>query len=506
MASSFHDKYIHQIYLQSGYVLTNDNHSWKNHNPTYTYILWNETSITDLMKNNNLIDFYLALSKWPSRLDFAKCVILYYYGGIYADNDTKCLKSFDTLINQYDDFDIIVSETDINLQSSFVNKLYNLDTSTIIINTGVIIAKKYNSFLKYAIHNMSQNNIPITNNYINIDILGPIALSRYIDLYNDNKRIIILNHKIFESPEILNESYSIHHHTKTWDENHDIDLVIKASSKYNMYCGSILILLVVGILTIYYYLINKYQIDTNIYFVVSIMMSLIIYWIMDNIYIKYYHNNLNTKVKQYVIDNDRFYDIKQFAIFNKIRSQWKNIAIEAQNVYSNAPISESIKRDYGQWKNLDNDFSKKVINNYGWIKAWSDPNNNRKKDGNDKWLNYGLYHYGKWFEENTKKCPITYSLLNEIKDHINIAGFSLMKGISKIDKHKDTTGKSTNSLAYHLGLIVPDPPNSCILNVDGYEISQKNGQDIIFDSNYEHYAKNDSSYDRIILYIDFKLS
>jgi aspartyl/asparaginyl beta-hydroxylase (cupin superfamily) len=280
---------------------------------------------------------------------------------------------------------------------------------------------------------------------------------------------------------------------------------MEASSQYNIFRGSIILILFISILSIYY-LPDNNRIDNNLFFVIVSILAIIIYIILDNIYIKYYLDKINTKVKKYVIDNDRFYDTKQFEIFNKIRSEWKNIANEAMNVYKMAPLSQTIKRDYGQWKELDNEFENKVINNYGWIKAWSDPNTKKNNnDGNDKWLNYGFYHYGKWFEENAKKCPITFSLLNEIKDRINIAGFSLMKGISKIDKHTDTTGKSTNSLAYHLGLVVPEPPNSCILNVDGYEISQKNGQDIIFDSNYEHYAMNDSSYDRIILYIDFKL-
>lgn len=201
-----------------------------------------------------------------------------------------------------------------------------------------------------------------------------------------------------------------------------------------------------------------------------------------------------------LIDNDRIYDtsapyfLKTLGHFKK---NWQIIRDEADYVHKNGPLLD-IGRVYNEWKNTD---SSKFIGEYGWIKAWKTPTST---EYNQNWLNYGLFHGGHWFEKNIKYCPKTYQMLYQIKDYINIAGFSLMKPSSRIDRHRDSTGKKTNSLGYHLGLIVPDP-QKCVLYVDDYPIQEENGKEIIFDSNFEHYAVNETPNDRIILYIDFKI-
>jgi beta-hydroxylase len=124
-------------------------------------------------------------------------------------------------------------------------------------------------------------------------------------------------------------------------------------------------------------------------------------------------------------------------------------------------------------------------------------------------LNYGLLYDGVEFKENILQCPQTYKMLEKIKDKINIAGFSYMKGKSMIQKHTDSTGIMYDSLAFHLGLIIPEPHSTCQLIIsDGYKkysYIERPGGTVIFDGTYEHYAYNQSSEDRVILYIDFKI-
>jgi len=498
---------IHQIWLQDSYTLTDSNKSWTTHNPAYTYMLWSETKLIDLMRSLNLYEFYNKLTRWISRLDFAKYVVLYKYGGVYADIDTQCVRSLDSLIEQYNfDYDLIVSEAEPVVSGLFVKRLYNLDSSTTILNSGVMIGKKNSRFLKKVIHLMKKcDTDKITSNYSNIDILGPIALSRYVAELGHAYKIVVLDYDVFESPYVIDiKSYAIHLHHKSWDNNNDVSLVMEGSKMYAHYMGWV-IASIVGSAVLFYAVTG----DVILSALFSMLCITLYFWI-ENRYVEYYRSLLNPQIKKLCIDGDRFYNVDdvRFGLFENIRRKWSDIKAEAMAVWLEAPVSESIKRDYVQWKELDEAYSSNIRSHYGWIKAWSNSNtdtNDMDKSGNAKWLNYGLFHNGDWFEQNATKCPITAKLLAEIRDRINIAGFSLMKGVSRIEKHTDTTGKSTNSLAYHLGLVVPDPPNSCILNVDGMDIAQQEGSSIVFDSNFEHYAVNDSAFDRIILYVDFKL-
>lgn len=195
---------------------------------------------------------------------------------------------------------------------------------------------------------------------------------------------------------------------------------------------------------------------------------------------------------------DSIIDQPNFRCFDEIKNKWREIADEAQIILNDAPVL-NIDRDYSQWEEIDEEFIQELNNNYGWIKAWKV----NKEGGNDKWLNYGLFYKGFWFDENIKRCPKIYKFLKRIENKINIAGLSLMRPKSKIDKHVDVNGQDKN-LAFHLGLIVPEPKGSCYLGVDDKKLFESDGKVIIFDATHEHYAVNNSDSDRVILYLDLK--
>ena len=235
------------------------------------------------------------------------------------------------------------------------------------------------------------------------------------------------------------------------------------------------------------------------FFILIILISLIIllFHIADN------------NIYEHKIDNKLFFDTKKFEIFDEITQNWEIIQQEAKYVLENAPQLD-ITRTYEDWNNSD-EYMNKIIDKYGWIRGWNKPNENTQENGqgNYKWLNYGLLYNSTEFSKNVVKCSKTLKLLEKIKDKINIAGFSYMKGNGMITKHTDSTGIKYNSLAFHLGLIVPKPYSTCqmIIN-DGYKnyyYTETPGKTAIFDGTYEHYAYNKSSEDRVILYIDFKV-
>ena len=91
-------KMIHQIYIRyDGKPLPSeylDNlNSWKSTHPNFKHTLWNASMIEKLIFETHpeLVDLYFGYSQWINRVDVSKYVILYEYGGIYADLDIKSI-------------------------------------------------------------------------------------------------------------------------------------------------------------------------------------------------------------------------------------------------------------------------------------------------------------------------------------------------------------------------------------------------------------------------------
>lgn len=220
-------------------------------------------------------------------------------------------------------------------------------------------------------------------------------------------------------------------------------------------------------------------------------------------------SNIVEKKIHYKIDNQLFFDPNNFKLFDELKNNWKIIQQEAKHILENSPRLE-ITRTYDEWKD-SHDYMNIIMNKYGWIRSWKSPEQTKEEngDGNYNWLNYGILYDGSEFKHNILQCPQTYNMLEKIKDKINIAGFSYMKGNSILQKHTDCTGIIYNSLAFHLGLIVPEPNTTCQLIVNDrhhdFFYIEREGEMVVFDATYQHYAYNQSSKDRVILYIDFKI-
>ena len=69
----------------------------------------------------------------------------------------------------------------------------------------------------------------------------------------------------------------------------------------------------------------------------------------------------------------------------------------------------------------------------------------------------------------------------------------------RLVQHRDPYA---GSLRYHLGLVVPKTPGECRIFIDGEPYSWREGEDLLFDETYLHYAENTTSDDRIILFCD----
>jgi beta-hydroxylase len=109
--------------------------------------------------------------------------------------------------------------------------------------------------------------------------------------------------------------------------------------------------------------------------------------------------------------------------------------------------------------------------------------------------------YLKWYDAShpsaEQLCPQTYALLKAIPS-VKAAMFAELPPGGKLNPHRDPFA---GSLRYHLGLATPND-DRCFIDVDGERHSWRDGQGVMFDETYIHWAINGSDSDRIILFCD----
>jgi beta-hydroxylase len=109
--------------------------------------------------------------------------------------------------------------------------------------------------------------------------------------------------------------------------------------------------------------------------------------------------------------------------------------------------------------------------------------------------------YLKWYDAShpsaERLCPKTYALLQGIPS-VKAAMFAELPPGAKLNPHRDPFA---GSMRYHLGLATPND-DRCFIEVDGQRYSWRDGQGVIFDETYIHWAENASDSDRLILFCD----
>lgn len=111
--------------------------------------------------------------------------------------------------------------------------------------------------------------------------------------------------------------------------------------------------------------------------------------------------------------------------------------------------------------------------------------------------------YLKWYEAShpsaQQYCPKTVALLKQVPD-VKAAMFTELPPGAKLNPHRDPYA---GSLRYHLGLSTPNDDRAFI-NVNTENYSWRDGEGVMFDETYIHWALNDSDKTRIILLCDIE--
>lgn len=109
--------------------------------------------------------------------------------------------------------------------------------------------------------------------------------------------------------------------------------------------------------------------------------------------------------------------------------------------------------------------------------------------------------YLKWYDAPLPSalalCPQTVALVNQVPN-VKAAMFTLLPAGAHLNPHRDPFA---GSLRYHLGLATPGS-DDCRIFVDGQMYSWRDGEDVLFDETFVHWAENRSDRDRLIFFCD----
>jgi beta-hydroxylase len=96
-------------------------------------------------------------------------------------------------------------------------------------------------------------------------------------------------------------------------------------------------------------------------------------------------------------------------------------------------------------------------------------------------------------------CPKTVALVQSIPS-VNAAMFALLPAGGDIGRHRDPFA---GALRYHLGLATPNS-EACQIIVDGEPYHWRDGEGVVFDETFIHWAENRTDQPRLILFCDIE--
>jgi beta-hydroxylase len=171
---------------------------------------------------------------------------------------------------------------------------------------------------------------------------------------------------------------------------------------------------------------------------------------------------------------DPILDLADYPELQVLQDNWSTLQQEVLGLYNNGYFESTTDKNNQSYY----DVGFRTFYKYGWSKFYC------------KW--YGTVH-----NSARQHCPRTVALLEDI-DSVNGAMFTLLPPGSKLTRHLDPIACS---LRYHLGLSTPND-DRCFISIDGNVHSWRDGEALLFDETYLHFARNDTDTPRFILMCD----
>ena len=206
-------KIIHQTWksrdLPDNYK--NYSNSWKDKHPDWEYCFYDDIDCENFVKEffPQFLEIYNSMEKPVMKADMFRYLVVYKYGGVYADIDTLCLKSLNDLL---DDSQMIVGiDLDFNnklLRFSPMYKYYKKNNINKQYAQYIFMSTIKNPILLEVVENISQNNLD-SNQHINVFLkTGPGIFTKIVDKYVKKKYPIkVLDIKAFNGVDNILERY-----------------------------------------------------------------------------------------------------------------------------------------------------------------------------------------------------------------------------------------------------------------------------------------------------------
>jgi mannosyltransferase OCH1-like enzyme len=237
------DKNIIQIWIQ-GYenikkeVYLQNKKNWKDFNPDWTYRCLNHDDLKKIcyLYSQECGQTYDKIDLVHTRVDLARVVFIYLYGGIYVDMD---MYAFRPLNNNKQLMDIIarynngesknilglsLNKTNYIESMLFTGYKQTLGNVITISNKGNVLLKNYIDFM---VTNITNVNMSLSPEFLINETTGPIIFNKFFNqnLINNNKFGIdytLFNPEIFEPCDVSgecsinNDTLAIHNFELTW--------------------------------------------------------------------------------------------------------------------------------------------------------------------------------------------------------------------------------------------------------------------------------------------------
>ena len=239
------DKIIHQIWYQGeGKIpakLKNYKEGCKKVNSEYKQYIWDGEMIERFIEDNypEYEELYKGFPLMIQKIDFAKYLILHFYGGVYVDMDVKCLKKVNKLIGLFAGKEMMVAPAPKEIPFDFYNKMtkyifkFDVTETDRYINNGIIIANKNHGFFLYLCDEIQRRfkdyKYGFVTKYITRDgyvwvSTGPAIFTKCLHQYRNKQKegIEIIDEKYLEPCSEVSEScdttgsYFIHDHQRSW--------------------------------------------------------------------------------------------------------------------------------------------------------------------------------------------------------------------------------------------------------------------------------------------------
>lgn len=177
--------------------------SWKSLNPDYEYTIWDDTDNLIFVEKHfpDFLKVYSSYEKNICRVDAVRYLYLQKYGGIYADLDFQCLKSFEPLLQSIEEKNADVA---LGMLSEMDNEIYNVHR----IPNALMISRPNTEFWDFVIHALGRSkkyDLPPETQ------TGPVFLNMCFEIYrgtpydsDDVEKIYGVD--IFKGYDIKNQS------------------------------------------------------------------------------------------------------------------------------------------------------------------------------------------------------------------------------------------------------------------------------------------------------------